>query len=174
MPKQSQAWKALERYTAEFFGGQRQHRGANFSQSMPDVIAPSEPVFGVDGCVLAECKYSKNQPWVDFFVKELKAGAKYPLFLVKGELDIYLFWLLQDSSILTTKRIKDACLIARSMPGYLEEYYTQSAGYTKSNNDLHIVVLGKKGCKHRVAYSAISELTRFLGYSWITPKLENL
>lgn len=64
--KQSNAWKKLESRVAEYFGGTRNLRGADFSKSLPDVDANLQNRFKVSGTLLAECKYSAKQPWVDF------------------------------------------------------------------------------------------------------------
>lgn len=51
MPKQSEAWKSLERNTAKALGGERIKRGGDFSESAPDVLIPGHPEFRID------CKY---------------------------------------------------------------------------------------------------------------------
>lgn len=54
MAKQSQAWKDLERATAEALKGKRVMRGANFAESDVDVKVPDFPLLKVD------CKYRKS------------------------------------------------------------------------------------------------------------------
>lgn len=159
---QSQAWKRLELYVAKFFGGKRRHRGGDFSQSMPDVVAPSKPVFGIEGTVVAECKYSNNQPWVTYFEKAIKAGNDCPLFLVNGDDKKFIFWLLDDTELLLTSAFKNIKEIKRKASGYIEEYYNQCLGYEEDGLVLPIVVLGKTRSKYRIAYTELSTLVMFL------------
>lgn len=49
----SQVWKTHERQTAKMLGGTRRSRGANFSQSLPDV---EHSIFSI------ECKHRKSLP----------------------------------------------------------------------------------------------------------------
>jgi len=61
----SHQWKAHERFVAKALQGKRIPRGANFSRSLPDVIADASlSIPGTKGLIFAECKYSINNPWV--------------------------------------------------------------------------------------------------------------
>ena len=73
----AQAWKRLEKVTATQLGGVRQKRGADFSQSAPDVLHERFAV---------ECKYRKNLP--KLLTDGLAQAAHYapdkiPLLVVK-------------------------------------------------------------------------------------------
>lgn len=54
MPKQSEAWKNLERQAAQALGGVRVLRGDDYSQSDVDVLIPAFPELKVD------CKYRQK------------------------------------------------------------------------------------------------------------------
>lgn len=73
----STAWKNAERLAARALGGKRNQRGADFSQSLPDV---EHPLFAI------ECKYRKTLPRL--FRLGLEQAARYdsskpPLLIVK-------------------------------------------------------------------------------------------
>ena len=66
MPRQSQAWKNLERKVAKHFGGKRIPRGSNFADSLPDVVSDE---------FVIECKYRKKLPAL--LVNAFKQCAEY-------------------------------------------------------------------------------------------------
>lgn len=73
----SQAWKNAERQAAKALGGKRNQRGADFSQSLPDV---EHPLFSV------ECKYRKTLPrLLRLGLEQARRydGKKPPLLIVK-------------------------------------------------------------------------------------------
>lgn len=159
MTKQSQAWKNLERYVAKYFGGKRIPRGADFGQSLPDVIAPSPYPKG--GSILVECKYSQNQPWIDLLMREAKKYDHLETVLIfkAGQ---FVFWDLEMSSEILNKE-HTIITLKRRVPGYIKENYNQCVTYlithpTFSQNIepapyLPMVVMGKRQCPVRVAYT---------------------
>jgi hypothetical protein len=73
----STAWKDLERHVAKRLGGKRRHRGANFSESMPDI---EHERFS------CEVKHRKHLPRLLRLGLEQAADydrAKVPLLIVK-------------------------------------------------------------------------------------------
>jgi hypothetical protein len=72
MPRSPTAWKALELLAAQTIGGIRIHRGGDFSESLPDVIAPTDYLFKSrpeEHAIVIECKYRASQPWIDLYKK---------------------------------------------------------------------------------------------------------
>ena len=74
----SQAWKSLERQIARAIGGQRNKRGGDFSQSLPDVESEA---------LVIECKYRKSLPqWLKDALAQAKRYAhdeRFPAVVLK-------------------------------------------------------------------------------------------
>lgn len=146
MPR-SNAWKNLEKTVANVLGGVRIHRGGDFSESLPDVIAPTETIFGLPGrthAIVAECKYRAKHPWISKFKKLVKINKQDS---IVSYLEIPTTNLLTDMDdtmiIVSLDQFKDLFLKSRSLatpiryskdiPGYLHAYCSQSRSYI---NDL--------------------------------------
>jgi hypothetical protein len=176
----SQAWKHLERYVAKFLGGERIPRGANFSDSLPDVVASTKPFFkDTDGLIFVECKHSKNQPWIDYIQSIYKgeivvagANTSNPLVLFELE-DIHL--------LLDFTYDSDITILDRLVPAYMQSHLSQvqdyilqfqkdkklqytileSANILLSNSELPLVVMAKKHSSFRLTYVALNSLYDF-------------
>lgn len=146
MPR-SNAWKALEKTVAEGLNGIRIHRGGDFSESLPDVIAPLDSIITTapyNYAIVVECKYRAKQPWIDLYKETLKKfkGKKFlsinkkmvnPLTNMDDEFIILPFSNLKEYfdniSITISSNTK------KKIPSYLLEYCSQSRTYI---NDLDI------------------------------------
>lgn len=176
----SQAWKGLERYVAKCLGGKRIPRGANFSDSLPDVVADASiNIPKSKGVIFVECKHSKNQPWVDYIEpiydhKLLVAGERNIQPIVLFELaDIHLL-----SNFVFNSRTP---ILDRAIPGYMHKHINQAKMYIdlyKSDKileytihnasavddivcELPLVVMAKKHSSFRLAYVALKDLYTF-------------
>lgn len=181
----SKQWKRSEARVAELLGGQRIYRGNDFSESKPDVIAPFGLIPNKDGTILAECKYSINQPWITnkTLVKKY-IDPKLGMFWAasKDYERIFLFFHLEKHSSLEFVRaiakakkqklsdIKAHCDLNKEVKGYLLDYYNQSEGYcdcdfVKNNNHgepyIPIVCLSKKSYTTRLAFVDRQYLSHF-------------
>lgn len=146
MPR-SNAWKNLEKTVAAVLDGVRIHRGGDFSESLPDVIAPTESIFGLPGrthAIVAECKYRAKHPWITKFKKLVRStkqdnlvdyieiptvnsltGIKDTMIIVS--LDQFKDYFLKHRSLATPIRLTS------DIPNYLHDYCSQSRSYI---NDL--------------------------------------
>lgn len=182
----SHSWKALERKVASFLGGNRIYRGDNFSESRPDVIAP---IFNLNpslnkGTVLAECKYSRYQPWIsnktlikskfdkDVFICSNKNGKEIFVFF-KLELINKVNYLDLFNKIhkLSKKQLKNYCDANKNVGDVMLDYSLQAESYitcdyVKQNNHgepyLPIVVLGKSNSPVKLAYFNIKYIGIFI------------
>lgn len=164
---------------AKALQGNRIPRGANFSDSLPDVIADSSNVLArSNGIIFAECKYSQSNPWVPYVEenynnKILKAG--------KDKEEILLFDLSDIHLLSNPKAWIDCEKLSRSVPGYMYANIKQSKGYinickqdtiliavikqmTKLSSlspELPLVVMAQRYKKFRLAYVALDDLLYF-------------
>jgi hypothetical protein len=172
-------WKQLERLVAKALQGHRIPRGANFSRSLPDVIADSSKTLArSNGLIFAECKYSQYQPWVEL-IRDQYTGK---LIRVKTKDDSLIFFELNDVHLLSDpSRYSRACEYSKQVPAYLIDNLQQSRDYidivrkdlimsasvyqlTAINIDnpiLPIVVMAHKGKSFRVAYTSVKDLMAF-------------
>ncbi len=171
-------WKNLERNVAKALQGFRIPRGANFSRSLPDVVADSSKTIArSNGLIFAECKYSVSQPWVDLI--EDRYNGK----LIKVENNSSLiFFELQDIHLLSDPtRYTRAEMYDKKVPSYLRDNIQQSRNYidivkkdlimsasiyqltsiSVTSPILPIVVLAQKGKSFRVAYTTVEDLLMF-------------
>lgn len=145
----SSAWKNLEKKVATELNGIRIHRGGNFSESLPDVIAPTEQIFGIEGythAIVAECKYRQKQPWIKEYKKITKQrDPQYQVNYIEVPVTNIVTG-MPDSIVLVSleefkdyfkyyKLINPIILKAKKIPGYLHEYCAQSRSYI---NDIEI------------------------------------
>ena len=176
----SQAWKGLERYVAKCLGGKRIPRGANFSDSLPDVVADASiNISKSKGVIFAECKHSKNQPWVDYIEpvynhQLIIAGIHNIQPIVLFELaDIHLLSKFAPNSRTT--------VLDKRIPRYMHRHIEQARMYIdlyKSDKileytihnasavdnivcELPLVVMAKKHSSFRLAYIALKDLYNF-------------
>lgn len=180
------AWKSLERHVAKALQGFRIPRGADFSKSLPDVIADASlTIAKSQGCIVAECKYSVRQPWVTK-IKKIYDGK--PLLMMSGsngrEARYILLCKLEDVRFLGKH---NQSLITNihgiRTPKYIKENIEQARGYVKMiQSDEHarsvlkaasglsidpyqpilpIVVLGKKNDSFRLAYCDLNDALSF-------------
>lgn len=176
----SKAWKDLERYTAKSLSGVRIGRGADFSKSLPDVIACSEhSLLRTRGTILAECKYSARSPWVTY-IKSIYEGK---IIQIPIKDDILLFSILEDvRKFIDPEQLKTQ-IVSKKVPTYLKDNLEQARGYrlNLSTNKIHrvvmedllsidqeqlfpmlpMVILGKKRDSTRVCYLSLCDLTEF-------------
>jgi len=143
MPR-STAWKNLEKTTAEILKGIRIHRGGDFSESLPDVIAPLDQTmtkaFPTVGLV-AECKYRAKQPWINKYKNLMKGRHKDVKFLVLSLQIVNPITTFDDQFvIMPLANLKDwfdkradmfqtVSNLKLKLPGYLKDYAEQSIKY---------------------------------------------
>lgn len=159
----SQAWKAHEKKTAEILGGVRLLRGADFGVSAPDVVAPLSFFGDYTGTIIAECKYSKNQPWIDWFYNKLDPEDDYiseePLAIILEDNKEY--YLVFDLSKETSPQFFNDLIhhipfypMDKSIPGYIHDYLLQAEEYFGSSEydepHLPIVSLGKRNSRRKL------------------------
>lgn len=175
----SQAWKNLERFVAKALQGKRIPRGADFSDSLPDVIADSSKTIArTEGMIFAECKYSQKNPWVTYINniyngKLLRAG--------RGDDTIILFELDNIHLLSDPTRYTRAEKLKRKVPKYMYDHIDQSKGYidicksdivltavirkmtglSKISAELPIVVMAQKYKSFRLAFVALNDLLAF-------------
>lgn len=172
-------WKVLERFVAKALQGHRIPRGANFSRSLPDVIADSSlTIARSKGIILAECKYSISNPWVPLF-EDLYEGK---LLTVLGKKASLVLFELQDIHLLSDRnRYKNAHIIHKDIPGYIQNNLEQAERYVPllindkitqatihsltgvdpNQPALPIVVLAQKQRPFRLAYASTLSLEVF-------------
>lgn len=169
----------MERTVAKALLGKRIPRGANFSDSLPDVIASSgETIARSEGLIFGECKHSKNNPWVPYIEKQydsrlLTAGA--------GDEKIVLFELNDIHLLSCPVRYRSAELIEKKVPGYMYKHLDQARGYTQVYKEdivlkasltqmtgitkficeLPIVIMAKKHSSFRLCYTGVIDLLKF-------------
>lgn len=139
MASKSSAWKNLEKYSAEVFHGVRIHRGGDFSESLPDVIAPLDQIFPKakpEQGLIVECKYRANQPWIDLYKKKLKTKKSFTYLILKTDIvnpitDLKDFLYLMPIEFLSEFKPDSNRIIYldRSPPGYLLDYCSQPKNY---------------------------------------------
>lgn len=177
MPTQS--WKNLERHVAKILTGQRIPRGANFSRSLPDVVAQAKySIARADGMIYAECKYSCKNTWVPKF----EALWNGKLLQIPSPKFNYIFFPLTEIHLLSDPtRYKNAITVKGRIPKFITSHIEQSRYYVEEcrNNPitrvsinaiagmsptlpvLPIVVLAKKGKQFRLAYTTDYDLNLF-------------
>lgn len=175
----SQAWKGLERHVAKALQGQRIPRGADFSDKLPDVIAPSAlSIARTDGAIFAECKHSKSNPWIPY-IEEVYTGK---LLTAGAEDNKIILFDLQDIHLLSDPtRWNRAISVSRKVPQYMLDHIDQSRGYiskcmsdivlkavifkmtglSKIHASLPIVVMAQKHKSFRLAYVSLKDLLSF-------------
>tara|TARA_R110002074_G_scaffold402324_1_gene607115 strand:- start:175354 stop:175923 length:570 start_codon:yes stop_codon:yes gene_type:complete len=175
----SQAWKGHERYVAKALTGHRIPRGADFSDRLPDVIAPAANTLArAHGAIFAECKYSQSNPWVSYIEEQydgklLKAG--------EGEDTIVLFELEDIRLLSDPTRWSRATQVDRKVPQYMYDHIEQSKGYieicksdivltavlrkmtglSRMDAELPIVVMAQRYKSFRLAYVNLNDLMSF-------------
>lgn len=126
------AWKQHERDTAKALLGKRIPRGANFSRSLPDVVADSINTLSLPGTIFAECKYSANMPWLNKYYKVIYK-EQYKVFPIASVNRLLFFDLQNIKSLLSLETYADD--ISINIPDYILEYLEQSEKYiTKTLN----------------------------------------
>lgn len=160
--KPSQAWKNLERFVAESLSGTRILRGFNFSASLPDVVADGSILGMKDTSILVECKHSKDQP----FVEQLKDLDENSIVKVQSTLGELVFWNFEHTQTILAKYpyALNSMVLLKKIPKYIVDNYKQAAGYNYAgliplqNKVFRMVVIAKKNCSTRIAYTVVSEL----------------
>ncbi len=182
----SHQWKAHERYVAKTLQGKRIPRGANFSRSLPDVIADSSlSIPGSKGLIFAECKYSISNPWVglisDIYKNKLisiPGNKPSDPYLILFELDD-----IKELSHYPVLKTSDKAFQSykKKIPDYINNNLIQSREYLQSvlldpvtkaslqaitNLDillpkLPIVVIAEKSKSFRLAYTSSIDLDIF-------------
>lgn len=176
----SQAWKGLERYVAKCLEGKRIPRGANFSDSLPDVVADSSiSIPGSEGVIFVECKHSKNQPWIDY-IEPVYDGQ--PILAGTKNIQPIVLFELADIGLISNFVPTDSTpVLDRAVPGYMHSHIDQAKMYIdlyksdkileytihNSTNlesiacELPLVVMAKKHSSFRLAYVALKDLYNF-------------
>ena len=147
----SNAWKQLELRTAEILGGIRIHRGGDFSESLPDVIAPADWLFSnakPDHAIIVECKYRARHPLIDFYKKEQQACKRQMRIIALEIAGKYI--VIPLDCINMRENQYDLIAPKKKAPKYLEEYCTQPKRYI-SNLDIRdsVQLLYYKATKDR-------------------------
>ncbi len=120
------AWKQHERDTAKALLGKRIPRGANFSRSLPDVVADSIHTLKLPGTIFAECKYSANMPWLNKYKTKIY-NENFKVFPVANSDRLLFFDIENISSLLILHTYADDIVI--SIPDYILDYLQQSQKY---------------------------------------------
>jgi len=98
----SEAWKALERQVASILGGVRLHRGKDFSQELPDVVAswnsPAGPI-----AIITECKLRSSLPWVRYVRNLLDKDKSLIAIYPDPKLPLVVFNLKEFFNVVETK-----------------------------------------------------------------------
>ena len=169
----------MERFTAKALQGHRIPRGANFSRSLPDVIAKSEFTLArSNGLLYAECKYSSKSTWVNKFESVYEGKL---LHIYKGSTK-FIFFPLEDIHLLSDpRRYRSSVQVKGSIPKYINTYIEQSRNYIKSCREdpitkaslavivgrspevsiLPIVVIGQRYKSFRLVYTTDTDLNIF-------------
>lgn len=177
------AWKNFERRVAQLLRGKRIPRGADYSASLPDVIAKSEVIpSNKDGLIFAECKYSQNAPIVGKILSDLK-DKRYVILKDQSNGELFIF-----TSLKNIHRLGDPTKIdikpteeVKKLPRYIYKHLEQCIGYTnfKTNkkfnplminlilgidsykNILPIVCMAEANKKDSICYTNLSCLFTF-------------
>lgn len=181
----SHQWKAAERFIAKALGGHRIPRGANFSNSLPDIVAPANATLArAQGLIFAESKYSQNNPWVDNVKEKYLTDHSVVKFIDDSTKKHYLFFELRDITKLSNPKIISTAtpFYFTKFPKYILEHFDQSKDYidivkadpittasiTSMTNIsplyspvLPIVVLTKARKSFRLAYTDCEYLSKF-------------
>lgn len=185
----SKQWKGHERFVAATLKGHRIPRGANFSRSLPDVVADSSLTLArSSGLIYAECKYSSKKTWVQTFESIYDGHLLY----LPNNINKYLFFDIKDIHLLADpSRISKALLgptRIKKIPRFITSYMDQSRSYValtgtdpitkatlqaivnpsfKDGYDfsncpvLPIVVIGQRYKTFRLAYTTHLDLLKF-------------
>lgn len=181
----SHQWKAAERFIAKALEGHRIPRGANFSNSLPDIVAPANKTLArAQGLIFAESKYSKNNPWVDNVKEDYLTDRPVAKFIDDTTNKHYLFFELRDINKLSNPAVLRTAspFYFSKFPKYILEHFDQSKNYidivkadpittasiTSMTNIspmyspiLPIVVLTKARKSFRLAYTDCEYLLKF-------------
>lgn len=123
----SQAWKQHERDTAKALLGKRIPRGANFSRSLPDVVADARDSLGIPGVIFAECKYSAHMPWLNIYKSKIYKEP-YKIYRLKGKETLLFFEIEHLGCLLDTSKYTNVST-KLSIPSYIYEYLDQAQRY---------------------------------------------
>lgn len=180
----SSSWKAHERNVAKALQGFRIPRGANFSRSLPDVVAESKHTLpGTNGVIVAECKYSYSNPWVNMIDKIYndKPIIIRSKDLIREIICVELKDLYKLSSVTATTK---SPVYTKEIPKYIRENLQQCRDYiplvlnnplnkvtieaitnfTFGNAILPIVCIAEKGKRFRLCYTGLLDLEVFHQY----------
>lgn len=149
MPK-SNAWKNLERQVAEHFSGIRIHRGGDFSESLPDVVAPLQSFINIaseDLGLIVECKYRAKQPWIAMYKKMARTVSKlYNCTVLTKEMINPLTQMKDTFMVMDLSKVKDyynaqsyvakTFNLKKKVPDYLLSYYMQALEYNTNLDTL--------------------------------------
>lgn len=122
----SQAWKQHERDTAKALLGKRIPRGANFSRSLPDVVADAKDSLSIPGVIFAECKYSAHMPWLNIYKSKIYKDP-YKVYRIKGKETLLFFEIEHIRCLLDSSTYTNFSKI--NIPAYIYEYLEQAQNY---------------------------------------------
>jgi len=123
----SQAWKQHERDTAKALLGKRIPRGANFSRSLPDVVADATDSLGSPGIIFAECKYSAHMPWLSIYNSKIYKEP-YKIYRLKGKETLLFFEIEHIACLLDYSTYANAST-KLNIPSYIYEHLDQAQHY---------------------------------------------
>lgn len=119
-------WKRTERVVAQLLNSERNKRGRDFSESMPDVVASFNDIWGIPddqlgySCISVECKYRKDQPFI-------RAYSQNPVTLVGSYLFFNLELFLDIDQL--EEELLSTYMTDKTPPKYIHEYYRQAEEY---------------------------------------------
>jgi hypothetical protein len=140
--KQSQAWKNLERKSADLLGGKRICRGSNFSESLPDV---EHPYFGI------ECKYRQDAPLYYYeYINVLKDSERHTVIYHKDRAALKLstlakIWGGDVKPLLVYTSVEN-----KRYSKFLEDSLKQASKYNKER--IPLVIYKRKDFFDEIAY----------------------
>lgn len=127
-----QQWKAAERFIAKTLGGVRIPRGANFSKSLPDVVAPANySIARSNGIIFAESKYSVSNPWVRKIEELCKVKKFVRIISERSPSKSLIFFDIRDTHVLTSPSALANAepIYIDTFPNYIIEHLKQSVDY---------------------------------------------
>jgi hypothetical protein len=134
----SEPWKILEGSVAKILGGVRIHRGADFSQSLPDVVA-DVAINNIKYRLIVECKYRNSVSWPRYvfsLMREIGSNsAYYPAPNYEGGLIVFNMKNIYEEMEKATEtgEVRQVFIpkgkIPRVVPQFLLEAVDQAASY---------------------------------------------
>lgn len=126
------AWKRHERIVAKALEVDRFKRGADFSRSLPDVVAPAENLFKeITGTIIVECKYRHQIGIIDTYL-ELVEELESPVFIMESRKSGKEYLIFDILDIPQFSEIKSVPTIVKFIPNYILDALSQSEDYLEN------------------------------------------